>query len=852
MGQPHRTVANEPVPADVGDTNGSRDRSSQTAWPVVDARSDGAPTPATASHAISGESGSNDRPVARVPVNVSGAGRRALPPISLELALYAALILIAIVTRFWDLDQRALHHDESLHAYYSWLLATGSGYTHDPLMHGPFLFYATALVYLLVGDSDATSRYLPALCGVLLVWLPYLLRGPRHLGRWGALTASALMLISPALLYQSRYLRHDSFTHVGSLVLFVAIMRYLERPERKWLILAGGTLGFLLTNHEIVFGIGALFLGILWGALLWGRLRPLVPFHIVWVALAGIVMIIVSRRDGPFPSIPWDRRGVEAPRPTRDNQVEYFQSLATHPSVITGLLLLVAFVGVARFILARHRHPDLIRYGWIPSLFVGARRHSVEEGVLNVWRDRTGFGTGIAVGAIIFVSLYTSLFTNIAGIFTGTVATNGTLFYWLGQQDVRRGEQPWFYFLLLMPQYEFLAVTLGGVGVVLATIAALRAMRGTDVGPRLFCHLFLTIWFVGIFVALSYAGEKMPWLVTHITLPASLLAAAVIGELIERAVAWQRTQRQHAFGGQGKRLGFAAPDLFLGGALLVIGSTWLLIAADLSYGAFVTSSDTGDWQRTISTDAAGRWWWLAAPPAAAIALITTFRLWRGSQRTVLVTMAALIVGLATLQIHAGWRTTYQEGDVPKDMLIYTQTSPDVHLMMQDIGELSASLTGGKNLEVWYDGGVSWPMQWYLRDFKRHYYTDLSEPPNDAPLILAQSDRESAVEPFLDNYTAQEYVLRWWFPEYEIYRNFAIAPELGPGPSAWKVASEPHGPVAVAGSVLDSLVTQLNPSGQQCLYRLLMYRELPTHIQSYNYVLYVRNDLVPLFNQIRYD
>ena len=51
--------------------------------------------------------------------------------------------------------------------------------------------------------------------------LPYLLRGPRLLGRWGALTASFLLLVSPTILYQSRYIRHDIYTVVGSLLLFI-------------------------------------------------------------------------------------------------------------------------------------------------------------------------------------------------------------------------------------------------------------------------------------------------------------------------------------------------------------------------------------------------------------------------------------------------------------------------------------------------------------------------------------------------------------------------------------------------------------------------------------------------------
>ena len=74
--------------------------------------------------------------------------------LTVEHALWALLILVAIWTRFWDLGYRAQHHDESLHTYYSWLFATGDRlYVHHPLMHGPFLFHANALVYKLFGDN---------------------------------------------------------------------------------------------------------------------------------------------------------------------------------------------------------------------------------------------------------------------------------------------------------------------------------------------------------------------------------------------------------------------------------------------------------------------------------------------------------------------------------------------------------------------------------------------------------------------------------------------------------------------------------------------------------------------------
>src|SRR5258708_31515562 len=61
-------------------------------------------------------------------------------PIDVEKAAYLGIVFISAILRLWDLGPRMLHHDESLHALYSWYLYTGKGYVHDPMMHGPFLF----------------------------------------------------------------------------------------------------------------------------------------------------------------------------------------------------------------------------------------------------------------------------------------------------------------------------------------------------------------------------------------------------------------------------------------------------------------------------------------------------------------------------------------------------------------------------------------------------------------------------------------------------------------------------------------------------------------------------------------
>ncbi|HBY45216.1 MAG TPA: TIGR03663 family protein, partial [Chloroflexi bacterium] len=205
--------------------------------------------------------------------------------------------------------------------------------------------------------------------------------------------------------------------------------------------------------------------------------------------------------------------------------------------------------------------------------------------------------------------------------------------------------------------------------------------------------------------------------------------------------------------------------------------------------------------------------------------------------------------------HVGFRMSYQEGDTPKDMLIYVQTSPDVTRVMSDIGTLSRELTGGKDMVVSYDSGTSWPFQWYLRNYpNRHYFgTTISQTP-DAPVVLIANDNLTAENlQMLSGYTYTEYAMRWWFPEDETYRKFAIAPELN-NASRQNYQTDQKGPFTagdVVGSVWHSVWGMRDPAEQAKMFRLVAFRELWAPIGSYNFRVYIRNDLLTTWNAIRY-
>src|SRR3990172_6551927 len=101
--------------------------------------------------------------------------------------IFTTLIILAIITRFYNLGARVMSHDETTHVYFSWQYEQGRGYQHDPLSHGPLQFHLPALSYFLFGASDATARTPAAVMGVLAVGMVWLFRrwlGHRHMGGW--------------------------------------------------------------------------------------------------------------------------------------------------------------------------------------------------------------------------------------------------------------------------------------------------------------------------------------------------------------------------------------------------------------------------------------------------------------------------------------------------------------------------------------------------------------------------------------------------------------------------------------------------------------------------------------------
>ncbi len=171
--------------------------------------------------------------------------------IRVETILFAALVILALFTRFYILGARVMSHDENTHVYYSWRLFQGEGFSHDPLMHGPLQFHMIALSYFMFGDNDFTARIPAALCGVLMIAFIWKFR--RYLGRSGAIVAAILLIISPYMFYYARYARNEAYVALFCVISIWAVLRYLETGQAKYTYWI--TVSFVLhfTSKETAF-----------------------------------------------------------------------------------------------------------------------------------------------------------------------------------------------------------------------------------------------------------------------------------------------------------------------------------------------------------------------------------------------------------------------------------------------------------------------------------------------------------------------------------------------------------------------------------------------------------------------
>ena len=173
--------------------------------------------------------------------------------------LLGLVTIVAGINRLVGLEHIPFSPAEASHALQLWGLWR-QGEMVGAMTSSPAYFAPASILFQLFGDSEAALRLVPALFGVGLVLLPWLLR--RQIGVAGALVASLLLAISPTVSNLARTVGGDSPAIFAFLLVGVAGIRYLDKGSSRWLTILAVGLGFGFTSSPIFYtGLSAIGVG---------------------------------------------------------------------------------------------------------------------------------------------------------------------------------------------------------------------------------------------------------------------------------------------------------------------------------------------------------------------------------------------------------------------------------------------------------------------------------------------------------------------------------------------------------------------------------------------------------------
>ncbi|HHB90025.1 MAG TPA: TIGR03663 family protein [Anaerolineae bacterium] len=763
-----------------------------------------------------------------------------------EKIAWIVLVLMAFILRVYDVGARTMSHDESLHTTYSYNLYNGTGFRHDPLMHGPLLFHLTALSYFIFGPSDFSARFPVVLLGTGVVAMLWWARP--WLGKLGALLAALMITLSPSLLFHSRYIRHDLYAIFFALAVIILIFQYIQKGDRKFLVAMAAMLGLLYTTKEVAFIYVIILIGylviVLLGRLLmgnWSQKGYKWPF-LALLAVGGLFLVYAMYE------------AIHSPvgQVARSNSL----GIPVWPlAVLGGLMIATAlwlmFQGFGGGQVHRWREWDVTvwvvtlsgplfaaffikMFGGNPSsidfdnplardtliaIFVFVFMWALFTALGGLWaasqRQLYAYLGGLGLYYGLMLLFFTTFFTNGAGVATGLV---GALGYWLSQQEVARGGQPWFYYFMLVPLYEFIPMLLSGV----ATIGILiRAFRGQPIdaslpddiaAPPSVRHLWLLylVWWIALtWGAYTWAGEKMPWLTTHFALPMSLLAGWWLAWKL-KALDWRAVWNQ--------------------------GGLWLLLGTPLFLVVFYQVAQKRPFQGK-SLEA------LSQTMATLIGLIVLIGLgwflyrrmqslgWGLSLRLALLSLLGV---LGLFWVRTSFLLTYVNYDYPIEPLVYAHGTPDIKIVVNDLREISRRTVGENALAFVYDNETTWPFEWYFRDFPNKKFVGAGitrEALKDAPVVLVGIENEGKARPFLGKkYYRIEYRQIWW-PK-ETYKQLVDG------------VPQPDGTVLKGWSLLWSWIK--DPQARKVFWDIVIYRKYQQPIADWSpadhFVMFIRKDI----------
>jgi uncharacterized protein (TIGR03663 family) len=679
-------------------------------------------------------------------------------------------IVVGIALRFWALDLRPLHHDESIHVmfgryFFDW--PNDNYYKYNPEYHGPLLYNLLRFVYETFGDSEYSARGLIAVFGSLFLFLPYLLR--KYLEPGIVLALTAAISLSPTMIYWSRFVREDIFVLSGMLMLLWGCLGARAELKTFWVLLGAV---FQYTSKENSYVTIAMFWGFFLADWLWRK--------------------IIEKKSESFPLL------FLAPFPFIAGSLLHLGSLhfpryAMDAGAFLSMLLMLA---------------DCFRATWRS----GEDASFVSRMYAHVYTYKRHFLTSLLFAVTLFCFLFSAGFRYPDGILDGLYYKGIT--YWVEKHSIERIKGPFLFHFYQLAWYELffivaifihavhfyqrqqraiLIAILSTIGISLlcaiiqANVSgpfqteptfflwkALKLKDSFDVfgAPILFVHAILIplghhqkkewilslfgYWYAATFFTYAYLGEKVPWLSSYPLIMGWIYLAAYTD--------YARNYRQEL-----KTISEKAP---VGKYLGLIG--WILLVVTLisiieEYFRFETIYVAIPF--TISK--------LLEP--FQISLIIGLGLvaigwfdkhYRIVNEPVMVgRFVLLLFSIFTLRIALITNFEFKYHELGYISQVHTtQEAKNVAVKIRD--QILVN-TAPKVPSIFVDGDATWPMTWYFRDLPTYKFSATPEEKKNFTYIF-QDEKADVPE----GYEKSELKLRgWWVPDFRqmtIRRFFTMA------------------------------------------------------------------------------
>ena len=743
--------------------------------------------------------------------------------INLYHILVLLIIILTIFSRLINLGDRVMSHDEVNHVVPAFDLFSGRGYRHDPVTHGPFQFSLMALSYFLFGDNDFTSRLPHAIFSIATV-LFILFFYRRYLGKYGVIAAAAFFMISPFLLFYGRYARNDAICAFWGVASFYVLLRYFESGLSKFILMLAVLLSLNFSTKETAYIFTAqlmvfvfilvvmdLFKStlekktrlkfILINVIMVGVLAACIALSVFFVKsagqqiLSGQVVLSLANPDQSYDLSSWLSLAgsviklafpILIPlmfslgflvyiRPLLNwdllKNSRAFQVFIMAVTLVLPLLVpfLVIFAG-QNPVSYNEPFPILIDYIYIAYFF------GLSVIIGTIW-DEKNWWKYAAVFFGIYITLFSTFFTNTVGILTGMI---GSLGHWLAQQDVARGGQPSYYFtFFLIPIYEFL----GAFGTILAfyygfkqrsfwsisqneSVENAAISSETDEHPSLPIPAIFIFFTITSLIAYTLAGEKMPWLTVHIAFPLLLTAAWSFEKTFQNHFHLEENNKNQWI----RFFTLVALMIFI---LLMLAQLW---------------GNHAPFQGKTQVQLQDTNYFLFLTILIALAGYFLFKQYQDSSVKNIFSnvMLSIFLLLVILTTRSSYRASFINYDYPYEFLVYAHAADGPKIVLKQIEEISKRTTKGLDIKVAYDNHGLYPYWWYLRNYpnKIVYLENPTRTLEDAPLIIAGSDKYSKIDAIVrDNYFAYEYMRLWWPMQdywdltYERVKDALINPEM---------------------------------------------------------------------------